>query len=222
MRPPEYLDKAPPPETPVRYEYPTLEQVWKFQVLKVEGVRPGTFYEVQVRHLGSMAACLITLYLLLKLLRWLVFNSLGKKNATNLVSRRDDRDYDFEKDIAHLDQDKILSMDAKQLRDGLLAQEFTSRDLVCLFAHRSHTIGRQLNLTNQENFLSALKMAEYRDKELSMLKSEGEEELETKLGPLHGLPIIVKDTIYQRGKFSTFGFAYLCEYPANNDSLILQ
>jgi Asp-tRNA(Asn)/Glu-tRNA(Gln) amidotransferase A subunit family amidase len=39
---------------------------------------------------------------------------------------------------------------------------------------------------------------------------------------MHGVPISVKDTIYQKGKLSTFGFAYLCEELALSDAVILK
>lgn len=64
-----------------------------------------------------------------------------------------------------------------------------------LYAHRSFQIGRGLNLTTQENFLGALKIAEKRDEELRMLRDEGQEAMMEKLGSLHGIPIIVKDSI---------------------------
>ena len=54
-----------------------------------------------------------------------------------------------------------------------------------------------------------------------MFRDEGEEAMDEKLGPLHGIPIVVKDSIYQQGKVSNFGMAYLCEYPADTDSLVL-
>ena len=37
------------------------------------------------------------------------------------------------------------------------------------------------------------------------------EEAVSKLGLMHGVPISVKDTIYQKGKLSTFGFNFHCE-----------
>ena len=69
--------------------------------------------------------------------------------------------------------------------------------------------------------MRALKIAEQRDEELRMFRDEGEEAMDEKLGPLHGIPIVVKDSIYQQGKVSNFGMAYLCEYPADTDSLVL-
>lgn len=57
-------------------------------------------------------------------------------------------------------------MDATRLRDGLISGEFTSTDLVNVFAERSYRIGRGLQLTTQENFLAALKMAQDKDEEL--------------------------------------------------------
>ena len=53
-------------------------------------------------------------------------------------------------------------------------------------------------------------MAKEKDKERKEAKQKGEEAVK-KLGLMHGVPISVKDTIYQKGKLSTFGLAYLCD-----------
>jgi Asp-tRNA(Asn)/Glu-tRNA(Gln) amidotransferase A subunit family amidase len=39
---------------------------------------------------------------------------------------------------------------------------------------------------------------------------------------MHGIPISVKDSIYQKGKLSTFGLAYLCDELALTDSVLLK
>lgn len=69
--------------------------------------------------------------------------------------------------------------------------------MVYLFSDRCYRIGRGLNLTTQENFLTAIKLAKDRDDELIKLKGEGEEAMNEKLGLLHGIPIVVKDCIFQ-------------------------
>ena len=87
-------------------------------------------------------------------------------------------------------------MDATRMREGLIKGEFTCEDLIKVFSDRCHRIGRGHNLTAQENFLGALRMAKERDEELQALKDEGEEAMEERLGLLHGIPIAVKDCIY--------------------------
>ena len=39
---------------------------------------------------------------------------------------------------------------------------------------------------------------------------------------MHGIPISVKDSIYQKGKLSTFALAYLCDELALTDSVLLK
>jgi hypothetical protein len=49
----------------------------------------------------------------------------------------------------------ILDSDVTQLKEGLIRGTYTSVDLVNVFAKRCFTIGRQLNLTCEENFEEA-------------------------------------------------------------------
>jgi Asp-tRNA(Asn)/Glu-tRNA(Gln) amidotransferase A subunit family amidase len=56
-------------------------------------------------------------------------------------------------------------------------------------------------------------MAKDKDKEREQAIQKGEVAIK-KLGLMHGVPISVKDTIYQKGKLSTFGLAYLCDESA--------
>ena len=97
-------------------------------------------------------------------------------------------------------------MDVTQLQEGLNEGKFTSVDLVNIFGDRCQSIGRGLNLTTQENFKNALAMAQEKDEERARAKSEG-----TELGLLHGIPISVKDSIFQKGFLATYGFAHLCD-----------
>lgn len=64
-------------------------------------------------------------------------------------------------------------------------------------------------------------MAREKDKEREEAKVKGEEAIK-KLGLMHGVPFSVKDTIYQKGKLSTFGMAYLCDELALTDSVLLK
>lgn len=54
-------------------------------------------------------------------------------------------------------------MDVTQLKEGLLKGDFTSVDLVNVFAKRCYTIGRQLCLSAEEDFDNALKEAAEKD-----------------------------------------------------------
>jgi len=86
----------------------------------------------------------------------------------------------------------ILSLDVKQLREGLIKGRFTSENLVNVFGERSQRIGRALGLSAEENFIEALKLAKQKDEELAKAKSEGEQAI-AQLPIMHGIPISIKD-----------------------------
>lgn len=50
-----------------------------------------------------------------------------------------------------------------QLRKGLFEGKFTSVDLVNVFGDRCQRIGRELNLSTEENFNKSLEMAAEKD-----------------------------------------------------------
>lgn len=54
-----------------------------------------------------------------------------------------------------------------------------------------------------------MKMAVEKDKERNEAKKKGQEALEA-LGPLHGIPVSIKDTINLKGFLTTYGCAFLC------------
>jgi Asp-tRNA(Asn)/Glu-tRNA(Gln) amidotransferase A subunit family amidase len=64
-------------------------------------------------------------------------------------------------------------------------------------------------------------LAKEKDLEREMAIKIGDDEIK-KLGLMHGIPISVKDSIYQKGKLSTFGLSYLCEELALTDSVLLK
>jgi hypothetical protein len=57
----------------------------------------------------------------------------------------------------------MLQSDVHELRDHLYKGTFTSIDLVNFFGARCQTIGRELELTTEELFESAMEMAKIRD-----------------------------------------------------------
>jgi Asp-tRNA(Asn)/Glu-tRNA(Gln) amidotransferase A subunit family amidase len=80
--------------------------------------------------------------------------------------------------------------------------------LVNVFGARSLTIARELELSAEENFTEALKMAAVKDSELQEALKNGQDAVD-KLGLLHGIPISVKDSLHLKGFLSTIGCAYL-------------
>ena len=140
---------------------------------------------------------------------------LGKQ----VLEERNANKYDFSSHISHLDIEAILELDVRGLREGLMRGDFTSVDLVNLFAERSYRIGRRLCMSGQENFEEATKMAKKRDQERRKARLSNSE---NELPLMHGIPISVKDQIDQKGKFTSVGLAYLCSDVAREDSPIVE
>ena len=64
-------------------------------------------------------------------------------------------------------------------------------------------------------------MAKTKDIERDSAVRKGQEAI-NKLGAFHGIPIGVADQVFQKGKFSMFGLAHLCEDLVNEDAPILK
>ena len=94
------------------------------------------------------------------------------------------------------------------MRTELIKGTFTSVDLVQVFGERCQTIARYLNLSTEELFEDAIKLAQKCDKERKEAVAAGQAD---KLPILHGVPMSVKDCINQKGCLSTVGTAFLCE-----------
>ena len=85
-------------------------------------------------------------------------------------------------------------------------QKYTSVDLVHYFGNRVQTLGRELNLTTEELFEDAIKLAGIRDMERKEAIEKGDAD---KLPFLHGIPISIKDLFDMKGTMSTVGCAML-------------
>ena len=143
------------------------------------------------------------------------------EQADLVVRKREDRSYKFKIDLEQEKITEIITMDVAALRQGLLEKEFTCVDLVNIFGKRCMTIARGLNLTSQENFRAALKLAEARDEELNKAIEEGEEAV-ANLGLMFGIPFSVQDPINLKGKFSTYGMKYLCDQMRDEDAVVVK
>ena len=91
-----------------------------------------------------------------------------------------------------LDVESILKMDVAALREELIKGTFNSVSLVNVYGERCQSIGRTLNLSAEENFDYAIKLARKRDDERQKAVEDGKEE---ELPLMHGVPICVQDTI---------------------------
>ena len=123
--------------------------------------------------------------------------------------------------MSKIDAPKILALDVAGLRKGLLAGEFTSVDLVSVFGDRSQRIGRRLNLLAEENLTEAWELAKIKDEERKVAREQGKLD---ELPLLHGIPISVKDVLWQKNFLATVGCAFLCKESerATEDGVIVK
>ena len=168
-------------------------------------------------HLALIALGCFILFKLYHYSNWKITNGKVTALAKYTLDRRNSQWQKF--DTTGIDVELILSLDVCKLREELIKGTFSSVDLVTVFSERCQRIGRALNLSTEENFAQALKIAGERDEELAKAKEEGKEE---ELGLMHGIPFSVKDLINQKGFLSTVGCAYLCNDFAKEDSVIVK
>jgi hypothetical protein len=97
-------------------------------------------------------------------------NILNRSMATRMLAERNEKTFDFKEVKA----DELKSMDVYQIRKALMEKKYTSVDLVHYFGNRCQTLGREMCLTTEELFESAMKLAEKCDKERTDAISNGE------------------------------------------------
>ena len=104
-------------------------------------------------------------------------------------------------------QEAIIGSTALEIVQGIKQGQFSCVEVMATYIRRAITIGRDLQLTAEEPFEEALRLAYESDRKLS--------ENPESCGILHGLPISLKDNISQLGCCSSAGLACRCE---NRDS----
>eukprot|EP00347_Sterkiella_histriomuscorum_P012439 403368569 len=151
-------------------------------------------------------------------MHWNYHNRKLEAKARAIVEAKKAQRFEF-KHIDPVKAEVILDMDLAQLRLGLLRGEFTSEDLVHVFAKRCYTIGRQLNLTAEECFDEAVEISRLRDKERHEAVKNGKGD---ELPLLHGIPISIKDMFEQKGYMSTLGTQFMTNKVYEEDGGIVK
>lgn len=105
----------------------------------------------------------------------------------------------------------------RELRQLVLSQKITSKELCEHYCYHAYETGRKLSLTADENFTRALEIAEERDKQLQQVLDEGKDP-EKELGKFFGVPFSVKDQIYVKGTRSTMGVGSRAEKITDEDA----
>lgn len=100
-----------------------------------------------------------------------------------------------------------------QLLEALASGGLSSREVTTAFCKRSAIAGKLLNCVTESLYEDALKRAEFLDEHLA---STGKP-----FGPLHGLPVSVKDSFKIKGIDSTIGFSALINKPAVKNAALV-
>lgn len=108
------------------------------------------------------------------------------------MAEKNAKKYDFASQLRDMDLEYILSLDITKLKSGLLEGQFTSVDLVNVFADRCYRVGRSLCLSAQENFEESLVLAAEKDEERKTAISSGYKAVQA-LPLMHGIPFSIKD-----------------------------
>ncbi|KAK2038704.1 amidase [Colletotrichum somersetense] len=92
------------------------------------------------------------------------------------------------------------------LLEAILSRSLSSAEVVEAYCHRAAVAHQLTNCLTEPLFDAALERARYLDE---YLREHG-----TPFGPLHGLPVSIKDTFNVAGVDTSMGLAYLCHKPA--------
>ena len=112
----------------------------------------------------------------------LLNNSLAASSPTNKINTRN-----------------LGSLSATSLINAIMKKKISSSELMKFFAERHNQLNSKINAIVATDFESALKRARKADEDLAKGKS---------WGPLHGLPMTIKDNIEVIGMPTTYGSPY--------------
>ncbi|OHE96908.1 amidase [Colletotrichum orchidophilum] len=96
------------------------------------------------------------------------------------------------------------------LLKAMSTRSLSAKQVAEAFCHRSAIAQQLTNCLTEPLFATALERAQFLD---DYLRHHG-----APLGPLHGLPVSVKDTFNVAGVDSSMGLAYLCHKPAASNA----
>ena len=108
---------------------------------------------------------------------------------------------------------RILSLHAYELAQAIKNKEFTCVEVMKVYVKRAQSIGREYNLNADEMFEEALQAAAQADLKLASSPDQ--------CGPLHGIPMSIKDHIAVAGTDATTGCAQHCFNPDTEDANIV-
>ncbi|EEP81956.1 hypothetical protein UREG_06821 [Uncinocarpus reesii 1704] len=139
------------------------------------------------------------------------FMPMPAVNQTELGN--DVRPYLLTSGLLSKDEIKIIKLDAKALVRKMRNQALTSVQVTTAFCKATVIAQNLTNCVTEVLFKEALERAKFLDEHLNRT---GEP-----LGPLHGLPISLKDTFVTPSHPSSIGFAAFANEPTANKSVIV-
>ena len=105
----------------------------------------------------------------------------------------------------------------KELRNLIFSQIVSVKEVVSYYCQQAYTTGRELNLTADEWFNSAIAEADEKDKILKECLKSGNN-TEEELGLFFGIPISVKDQIYVKDTITSMGVASRADKVVKQDA----
>lgn len=162
--------------------------------------------------LGAYGMYYLVNYLLFRRRANRVLQKANRKRTAKHALKLEDLELEYVSDSL---KERIISLNATQLAKAIKDEEFSCTQVMSTYIQRAFTIGRNLNLTAEEPFVEALKLAREADEMLRLAPE--------KCGRLHGVPISIKDEIYMKGCCSSGGVVWACENPdpVDNDLVAL-
>jgi amidase len=103
--------------------------------------------------------------------------------------------------------------DATSIVDAIRTHKFTAEEVTIAFCKRAAIAQQVCNCLTEIFFGDAIERAKFLDKEYARTGKT--------LGPLHGLPISLKDTFKVKGYDASIGIASLAEKPAKENALLV-
>mmetsp|Transcript_5917 Transcript_5917/g.9187 ORF Transcript_5917/g.9187 Transcript_5917/m.9187 type:complete len:599 (+) Transcript_5917:126-1922(+) len=186
----------------------------------MEGILSGFLkHAKQNQSLSAFTVTVISLVLFKRVYRYLKLQNRRKELRALATKKRNERDELLTKMEETLlagdlkNDSKITHLSASELLRKLEKGEVTSLEVTMAFCRTAARVQKDLSCLAEINFEEAIALARERDKE----RKEGKIR-----GPLHGLPISIKDQIDMAGFDSTCGLSARCYRPAIEDAVIVQ
>lgn len=111
-------------------------------------------------------------------------------------------------------KEKLLDLDATSLFKKIIEGEISSLDLVKVYINHIKLTDKEINAVVEERFEAALKEAEQADHYLKENKQA--------IGPLHGVPISIKESFDVKGMRTTGGLIHLKNHRAIKDAQVVK